>query len=172
MGFTEAYMEEIFAKPAVSAIIEKTENGKTYILVQRRRKKDPTGGLLEVVGGKIREYENVFDALKREVYEETGLMVTKIYGEDECAQERTGSVSTIGFEPFCVTQNLCGIYSLIMLTFICNAEGEPAKSTDEATDIRWASLEEIESLLENAPETIFPMDVLPLRKYLRSKKAR
>lgn len=165
-------MKEIFAKPAVSAIIEKNINGEKYILVQRRQKEDDnqTNGLLEIVGGKIREYENIFDSLKREVFEETGLNVIKIYGEEDCVSDQVGSVNTINFNPFCVTQNLDGIYSLIVMTFICCAEGEPAIKTDESTDIRWAKIGEIEKIIEDFPETIFPTDIFPLKKYIRLQK--
>lgn len=165
-------MKETFAKPAVSAIIEKTENGQKYILLQQRQKRDDkhTNGMLEVAGGKIREYEDIFEALKREVYEETGLNVTRIYGEENCIDEQTGGVNTICFNPFCVTQNLDGIYSIIMMTFICNVMGEPVGNTDETVNIHWAKLEEIEEIIDNSPEKIFPMDVLPLKKYIRLKK--
>lgn len=165
-------MEETFAKPAIGAIIEKNEHGEDYILIQERKKKDDrhTNGLLEFVGGKIREYEDIFLALKREVYEETGLNVTKIYGEEECVREQIGGVNTMNCDPFCVTQNLDGIYSIIMMTFICNAEGEPAENTNETTNIHWAKLGEIEKILNHSPELIFPMDVLPLKKYIRLKK--
>ena len=167
-------MKEIFAKPAVSAIIEKIENGEKYILVQKRQKEDDnnTNGMLEVVGGKIREYENIFDALKREVFEETGLNVTHIYEEEDCIREQVGSVNTIGFNPFYVTQNLNEIYSLIMMTFICLAEGEPVSKTNESIDIHWAKLDEIEKIIENSPEKIFPMDILPLKKYIKLQKTK
>jgi len=59
------------------------------------------------------------------------------------------------------------IYSLIMMAFICCAEGEPAIKTDEATDIRWTKIDDIENIIEDCPETIFPMDILPLKKYIR-----
>ena len=54
-------MKEVFAKPAVGAIIEKNENGKNYILIQTRQKENDchTNGMIEVVGGKIREYEKI-----------------------------------------------------------------------------------------------------------------
>ena len=54
-----------------------------------------------------------------------------------------------------------------MMTFICNVEGEPVENTDETTNIHWAKLEEIEEIIDNSPEKIFPMDVLPLKKYIR-----
>ena len=75
---------EKFAIPCVAAIIEKIVNNKKYILIQTRQKEDgaETNGMLEIPAGKIREYENIFRALRREVKEETGLTITKILGED------------------------------------------------------------------------------------------
>lgn len=76
-------IKEIFAKPCVGAIIEKIIDGEKYILVQTRQKEDgcETNGMIEIPAGKIREYENVFSALRREVREETGLEIIKIYGD-------------------------------------------------------------------------------------------
>ena len=75
---------EKFAIPCVAAIIEKIVNNEKYILIQTRQKEDgaETNGMLEIPAGKIREYENIFVALRREVKEETGLTITKILGED------------------------------------------------------------------------------------------
>ena len=51
-------MMEIFVKPAVGAIIEKSENGCNYLLIQERRKENggTENGLLEIPAGKIRDY--------------------------------------------------------------------------------------------------------------------
>ena len=67
-------MTETFAIPAVGAIIVKRVGDEEFILVQTRKKNNGDGldGLLEIPAGKIREYENIFEALRREVWEETG----------------------------------------------------------------------------------------------------
>lgn len=163
---------EAFATPAVSAIVEKEAQGETYILLQRRQKADGggTNGLFEVVGGKIREYESIFDALRREVWEETGLTVTEISGEERAQRVSAGDTTVIGCEPFCVTQNLSGIYSLIMHTFLCRTEGTPVQATNETEDIHWARLDAVRELMERHPDRIFPMDLIPLLKYLEYKK--
>ncbi|BDF70834.1 DNA mismatch repair protein MutT [Oscillospiraceae bacterium] len=163
---------EVFAKPAVGAIIEKEEQGVAYILLQRRQKAGggETNGLFEVVGGKIREYENIFDALRREVWEETGLTVTEISGEERAERVSVGGATVISCEPFCVTQNLSGIYSLIINTFLCRAQGTPVHSTNETQDIHWARLDAVRELVEQHPEKLFPMDVIALKKYLDYKK--
>jgi len=60
---------ELFAKPGVGGIIEKNIDGIDYILIQDRCKDDAKleYGLLEIPAGKIREFENVFDCLRREI---------------------------------------------------------------------------------------------------------
>lgn len=108
--------KEVFAKPCVGAIIKKVVGNEPYILLQTRQKEDgnETNGMFEIPAGKIREYEDVFSALRREVWEETGLKITKIYGEDSSVCTQIGDVTTISFTPYCVTQNLSGAYSIIL----------------------------------------------------------
>lgn len=112
-------MKETFAIPAVGAIIVKRIENEEFILVQNRKKNNGDGmdGLLEIPAGKIREYENIFEALKREVWEETGLYITTIRGEDESCYIDVAGNKTIMFSPYCVTQNLSGAYSIILSTF-------------------------------------------------------
>lgn len=161
-------MKETFANPAVGAIIVKQVGNEEYILVQTREKNscDGTDGLLEIPAGKIREYENIFEALKREVWEETGLHITKIYGEEESQFLDIDGNKTILFNPYCVTQNLSGAYSLILSTFLCEAEGELLEKTNETENIRWMKRDELKAIVEDNPEKIFLMHVNALRKYL------
>ena len=161
-------MKETFAIPAVGAIIVKHVGNEEYILIQTREKNsyDGTDGLLEIPAGKVREYENIFGALRREVWEETGLHITKIYGEEESQFLDIGGNKTILFNPYCVTQNLSGAYSLILSTFLCEAEGELLEKTNETEDIRWMKRDELRMIVENNPEKIFLMHVNALRKYL------
>ena len=71
---------EVFAKPAAGGIIIKRESGIDYILIQERCKENggAENGLIEIPAGKIREFENIFDCLRREILEETGLKVIKL----------------------------------------------------------------------------------------------
>ncbi len=161
-------IQEIFAKPCVGAIIEKTENNEKYILIQTRQKEDgeETNGMIELPAGKIREYENIFSALRREVWEETGLRITKIHGEEAAVSNQTGAVTTISFEPYCVTQNLSGAYSIILNTFLCEAEGDLLDHTNETQNIRWERISDVERLIKEEPEKIFFMHINALKKYL------
>ena len=161
-------MTEIFAKPCAAAIIEKIIDGEKCILLQTRQKSGggDTNGKLELPAGKIREYEDVFSTIRREIFEETGLTVTKIYGEESLRSTKIGDIKTISFESFCITQNLSGAYSIILNTFICEAEGEPLASTDETQNIRWVNISEVRRIVENEPERVYFMHVNALKKYL------
>lgn len=161
-------MKETFAIPAVGAIIRKYIGEDEYILVQDRKKNNGDGmdGFLEIPAGKIREYENIFEALKREVWEETGLQITSIYGEEKSQFLDVEGKKTIVFSPYCVTQNLSGAYSIILSTFLCEAEGELLERTNETENIRWMKREELKEIVENKPESMFLMHVHALRKYL------
>lgn len=160
-------MEEKFAKPAVGAIIERIINGKKHIIIQERWKEDgnETNGQYELPAGKIREYENAYDTLKREVFEETGLKVTKIIGEEEKTYSQ--DTKTISFMPFFVTQNLENAYSLICSHFICEADGEPVTETNETRNIRWIEIHELSELLKNNKSDFFIMHINALEKYLK-----
>ena len=160
---------EVFAIPCVGALITRKMNGETFLLLQTRMKENDLGtnGLLEIPAGKLREYENVFDAIRREVREETGLTITRIHGEEDAARHCTGGITTLSFEPFCVTQNLSGAYSIVLNTFLCEAEGNPLSCTDEAQDIRWIGADVVRRMLVEQPDAFFFMERPALEKYLK-----
>lgn len=161
-------MTETFATPAVGAIIVKRVEDEEFILVQTRKKNNGDGldGLLEIPAGKVREYEDIFEALRREVWEETGLHITSIQGEDDRKLLDVSGNKTIMFSPYCVTQNLSGAYSLILSTFLCEAEGELLEQTNETENICWMRRDALKEVVDNSPESIFLMHIHALRKYL------
>ena len=162
-------MMEIFAKPCAGAIIEKIIDGEKHILLQTRQKSGggDTNGKLELPAGKIREYESIFTALRREVFEETGLTVTKIKNENKLFSKFVGDFETISAEPFCVTQNLSGAYSIILLTFVCEADGDLLESTDETQNIRWVNADFVRRMLLDEPEKFFFIHLNALKKYFK-----
>lgn len=157
-------------KPAAAAIIEKIENGKRYILIQERNKENGgiENGMTEIPAGKIREYENIFDALRREVWEETGLRLIYIDGEDNTVLSNINGYKTISFDPFCITQNLSGGYSIIVETFLCRAEGNLLFQTNETRNIRFELAENVERVVNEDPESFYPMHINALKKYFQS----
>jgi 8-oxo-dGTP pyrophosphatase MutT (NUDIX family) len=161
-------MEERFMKPAAAGIIEKIQDGKRMILLQDREKAgaESEAGLCEIPAGKIREFENIYDCLRREIWEETGLTVTKIEGEEYACWFESHGYRVLQYTPFASTQNVSEAYPIMVQTFICKAEGELAKMTNETTNLRWVEISELKKYLEEEVEGLYPMHVMTLMKYI------
>ncbi len=162
---------ESFSIPGVGGIIEKNINGIDFILIQNRCKDKAKSefGLMEIPAGKIREFENIFDCLRREIWEETGLKVTNIKGENEVIVFEANGYKVLNYTPFSCSQNIEGIYPILVQIFICNAEGELLNKSNETTNIRWISLAELTNLLEKDTSMFYPMHVSTLKKYIEMK---
>ena len=91
-GLNDSAAVSMSTSPSSPAIIGREHDGEREILVQTRWKpdRDPLyAGTLEVPAGGMHVYENVYDAVKREVLEETGLrceLLSRYPHEDVCAQ--------------------------------------------------------------------------------------
>ena len=159
------------AIPGVGAFIIKEEQDTEYILLQERWKKNSLeeNGMFEIPAGKIREFENIFETLRREVKEETGLDITEIYGEDQSLLYENGNYSVINFMPFSCSQNLIGDYPIMVFTFVCRASGVLLNESDESQNYKWVSVDELKNILATNPHKFYPMHVSTLRKYLTNK---
>jgi 8-oxo-dGTP pyrophosphatase MutT (NUDIX family) len=160
---------EQFMKPGAGGIIERIIDGVKYILIQERYKDDAPleEGLIEIPAGKIREFENIYDCLRREINEETGLNVVEIEGEADSVIFESNGYKVLNYEPFASSQNIEGTYPIMVQTFICKVEGDLVASTNETRFLRWISLEELENLLESQWNRLYPMHVNTLRKYIK-----
>ena len=162
---------ELFAKPGVGGIIEENIDGTDYILIQERCKDDAKleSGLIEIPAGKIREFENIYDCLRREIYEETGLIVENIEGENEATYYESNDYKVLNYTPFSSNQNLIGSYPIMVQVFICTAKGDLVQQSNESKNIRWISILELKDMLENKINSFYPMHVITLKKYLKYK---
>ncbi|MFA6391335.1 MAG: NUDIX hydrolase [Patescibacteria group bacterium] len=160
---------EKFSLPIISAIIERQKDGETEILVQTRWKpeEDPVyTGCLEIPAGKIREFENVYDALNREVKEETGLKITSIFPDIKTKTHSPKDDGSFAFQPFCCQQQTKGGRPWIGFVFICNVEDKtPLKEGDNTRDIRWIKKSELKRIFEETPEKIFTLQLGVLDYY-------
>jgi 8-oxo-dGTP diphosphatase len=158
-----------FPVPIISAIIERERNGETEILVQTRYKpdKDPKySGTLEIPAGTLEKYENVYDALAREVFEETGLRVTSFRPDVRTKTYSQRDDEAFAFLPFCCQQQTKG-EQRVGFAFICTVEEKPAiANPDEAKDARWMKRSELRNLLETKPEQVFTIQLGALDYYL------
>lgn len=164
-------MKEVFMIPGVGGLIEKNEEGIDYLLIQKRCKEDAPSefGLFEIPAGKIRAGENIFDCLRREVKEETGLILDEIQGEQESEHIIGSGYETISYMPFSCTQNTTKGYPIMVQVFICKGHGTLLNKSDESQDLRWISLKDLENLLQNE-SNFYPMHIGTLTDYLKYKK--
>ena len=158
---------EQFAIPGVGGLIIKDIDHVEHILLQTRCKPNAPNeeGLLEIPAGKIRAFENIFDTLRREVKEETGLIVTEIYGEDGLSVFAGNGYKVVNFMPFSCSQNIEGNYPIMVFVFICRTTGELLPFSDESKNYKWTPLSEVEKTLAESPQAFYPMHVDTLRKY-------
>ena len=148
------------------AIIERTKNGKKEIVVQQSTKKGQE--CWELPGGQINMHESLYDALKREVKEETGLDVTEIKGEDDYFREGIAEC----LKPYCVYQYLEGfkgiIGNAIGFYFICHAEGNLLDEGDYTKNAKWVGLDELEKIIIN--EKFSPSGKVAAMQYLKENR--
>ena len=160
--------------PIVSAIIEREHNGEKEILVQTRWKpeRDPLySGTLEIPAGGMHVYENVYDAVKREVLEETGLRVTSFY-PDIRTKTYAPKMTTACLCPLRCQQQLKGGLPRVGFVFLCQVEdAEPVPQHDEVRDIRWMTVSELWKMFEETPEQIFTLQLGVLEYYLKHDRS-
>ena len=161
-------------KTIVSAILEKTENGVKKIFFQTRWKPIVSlaySGLLEIPAGGVDAYEDVYEAVKREVLEETGLHVVGFVNDfqSEITENRPHDRSKV-FMPFLCQEVLETVDGLPWVGFVfrCEVEGEIKMQESEAKDPRWLTIDKIKDLLANHPETIFPLQYPVLKYYIEN----
>ena len=118
-------------KAIISALlIRKNENNLLEVFLQTRWKPDisPTySGMIEIPAGAIDSYENVYDALKREIKEETNLEIVRILDDyqSEIVTPRKND-SAFVFKPFIcqqVTETNDGL-PWIGFVFACEVKGD------------------------------------------------
>lgn len=152
------------AIPYVGAIIERENKGVIEVLIQTRWKpqSDPvyTGTFEFPVGTLDKPYENIYEALAREIDEECGLKLKSITGDSTTAiVESNKNDAVFGFRPFCCTQQLKNGKPWIGFVFICEVENTVPKAySDESKDIKWVKASEIKQLFTQSPEMLFTLE--------------
>lgn len=164
--------ENMTPRAVVSAILEKVEDGERYIFMQTRWKPKASPdylGMLEIPAGGIDGYESVYDAVHREVKEETGLDIVRFIDDAQTPimHTRPGDAS-IAFKPFICQQVLetNGGLPWVGFVFRCEVSGTITMQTSEAKDPRWVSVSELKKILTTTPEKVFSLQFATLQYYL------
>jgi ADP-ribose pyrophosphatase len=160
----------------VAGILERMDGNVKKIFLQTRWKPETSpmySGLFEIPGGRVNDHENIFDALAREVREECGLKIIKHRSAFQGDLHKVDQFEqTMIFQPFMCQQVLNKNDGKLWFGFIflCEVEGKPKIQKGETKDPRWVSLEELEKLLNEQPEKIFPHQYQVLKYYMNSMK--
>jgi 8-oxo-dGTP pyrophosphatase MutT (NUDIX family) len=163
---TPWFLGEPLYIPFVGAIIEREYEGKKQIVVQTRKKKTDSkySDTLEIPGGKMRAYEDIYETIKREVKEECGLDITGVCGKEKRVSWKNRKDRSDLVEPFCVTQMINGPF--VGLIFICQAKGKLLTKTNETKDSQWMDVDKVRQIVTKNPEKIYTAFLAPLKKYL------
>lgn len=159
--------------PFVAAIIERqTESGIEVLVQTRWNTKYPSkyNGTIEFAAGVLDvAYENVYDAVSREVKEETGCTVKRFIDSDRTeAVSPQGTDKVFGFRPFCCTQQL--VEGRPWVGFIFRVEVYPEEPKDqigESKDVRWVNIQEILAIYKSDPGKLFTLEVPAWEYYFK-----
>ena len=108
-------------------ILLQNKEGKYLLLLRSKEKYPEIEQLWDIIGGRIIPGSSLFENLKREVEEETSLVLEQ--------------------EPKLIAaQDILRVPGkhVVRLTYLGNAKGEP-KLNEENTDFKWCSMEELKS---------------------------
>ncbi len=156
--------------PFVGALIYRDRQNEREFLVQTRWKpeRDPIySGTLEFPAGVLDiPYESVFDALSREIKEETGLTLKSVIQNDKTRILSTGrGDAIIGFRPFCCVQQLELGKPWVGFIFLCEVEdGKPVPQESEVRDIRWMPEKDLKEIFLHRKQELFGLE-LPAWEY-------
>ncbi|WP_246880354.1 NUDIX domain-containing protein [Sporosarcina sp. 6E9] len=107
----------------VRAIIERNGPDGTEIVIQKRVKSNENKTPYELPGGRLEVFESFLEGLKREVHEETGLLITKFFGEETRIETYTVDSNVEAIKPFAVYQTTTGPVDSLGVYFRCQAAG-------------------------------------------------
>jgi 8-oxo-dGTP pyrophosphatase MutT (NUDIX family) len=135
---------EALVVPNIAALVLREGTGD--LLLQRRDKPEVVRGLLEIPTGRWRAGETPWEALSREVAEETGLTVRSMTGEGRRLEVHPGR-PVQALQPAAVVVGSSGAYPALLVAFACLADGDPRPLPGETADPRWYALDEVRALL-------------------------
>lgn len=168
-------MKPNLAIPFVAGIIERRHSGKLQLLMQTRIHTHESiyNGTLEFAAGKLDvQYENIYDALAREIKEETGLTLTRIIDDLQTkVHTPQHNDAAFGFRPFFCTQQLREGFPWIGFIFRCEvAEGQLVDREGETKDVQWMDAADVKKIFDQTPEKLFTLEVPAWEHYFKTIK--
>lgn len=155
------------------AVIERSKGNTKEIVVQTRNKPGDSG-VIELPGGQVNQFESLIAAVKREVFEETGLEVTFVDGEKTkvITNGKRGGFSVECIKPFAVYQTLSGPVDSMGVYFRCSATGKLKNIGDCSLNAKWISLQDLDELVSQNPLLFSDIDLAAILMYLKENYKR
>lgn len=150
--------------PVIRAVVHRPGDPTTILLQRRDDPSEPVRGRIEIPGGRWRAGERPDEALRREVEEETGLVVHRIDGVQDHDVDRRRSIAAV--TPLVVVAGTEGAFPAIHVVLIAEADGTPRPQAGETSDVRWWTLGDVRGLLAAEPEAFIPSSAVALTVYL------
>ena len=156
--------DQNMAIPFVGGIIERRHEGKLQLLIQTRNNVRQTtyNGTFEFAAGTLdKGYENVYEAIAREILEETGMTLKRINDDSQTRVHTPRQTdAAFGFRPFCCVQQLKVGRPWVGFIFRCEVEdGEPQAQEGETKDVHWADATEVKKMFLETPEKLFTLEI-------------
>lgn len=150
--------------PNVAAVVY-TED-RTQLLLQRRDKpNEVVRGRLEVPGGRWGAGESAEEAVRREVFEETGVSVIELLTGSRKYDFPAG-LAVEASSPSAVVAGLTGAYPALLVAFECIGAGVPRPVPGETAAPSWWEIAAVRDHLENDPDDFVWQAAAVLREVL------
>ena len=158
--------KEKSVKVVVNAIALMCAENKEYILLQENKKQNGNGSIFELPGGVIRDSENIYGCLRREL-NDNGFKVTKIFGEDKCNELSNEEEAVTVFKPFCVSQSNTERNTIITNTILCEVDNTKVKRVNKKSCYKWICRDTLESMLVSQKENICASNIAALKSFCK-----
>jgi len=151
---------ETLAPAVFSMIVERDRDGEKEILLQKRKKEPAYYDFWEFPQGKLEVGETALNAIKRELFEETGLELSSQTSVVDYPN-KVKSINTETIQPLACVRTLEPT-DFLALAVIVHVQGEPV-STDILREHTWILKRDLPSLISD--DRIFPLNKPMLEAY-------
>ncbi|NQV07232.1 NUDIX hydrolase [bacterium] len=152
---TAAWGDEALILPGVAALVHPDDSCEQVLLQRRDKPGEEIRGRFELPAGKWRAGETAYEAVIREVREETGLDAVPI-GPDAVRHTQHPDRPVEVIAPLTVVSGVGGAYPVLLVVFACVAHGSPRGSAGESRDPAYYSRSEVASMLESPDQFTDP----------------